>query len=297
MKGQRGKRPTIDWYYKDWISDRKLQLASATSRGIWMNLLMYMVDCSLDGSNCEAGVLENLSTTNIMSLGGCTESEAEAFVEDALTHKFCDISVTPHGLVTVESRRLTRDNKERVKARERKRKQREREANETVSRDSHEKITTAIPSPSPTAFKKAVSADGEKTAAAVKNPKPKTGARSVAKPSTQVKPTSLPDNYQPTESMLKSAKAKYPNLDLEFQTEKFKLKAKAKGWVYVNWHSAWHNWMLHAHQYALNSTNGSQPISTHPSWDDLARRGSEELERAKAEKAKLAREYELKRRG
>lgn len=164
MRGSKGKRPSIQWYYKDWLSDKKLQLSSPSTRGVWMNLLMYMIDCSLDEDDCEAGELADLNTRQIAQLGGCTEGEAETFVEEALRYKFCDISVTRHGYVTLMSRRLKRDKKATIKSRNRKRKQREKDRKTAgvtpMSQKSH--VTSPYPYPSPTS--KEVKKDPEKSA-------------------------------------------------------------------------------------------------------------------------------------
>jgi len=149
LKNETGKAPTIQWYYKDWLSDKKLQLASPTTRGIWMNLLMYMIDCSLDGDECEGGELTNLTTRQIMQLGGCIESEAEAFIEDACAYAFCDIFVTSHGDVTIKSRRLKREHISRISARDRKRKQRRNEQGEFEGRKDVTPQTHRAPTPTP----------------------------------------------------------------------------------------------------------------------------------------------------
>jgi hypothetical protein len=155
MKGEKGKAPSVQWYYKDWLSDKKLQMASPSTRGIWMNLLMYMIDCPLGESDCSAGEL-TLTTRRICQLGGCLEPEAELFIEEALELKFCDISVTQGGTVTVMSRRLSRDDKRRRKWRERKEKQRARSSQEGDVHQDVPQVSTESPdvSPFPTPTKK-----------------------------------------------------------------------------------------------------------------------------------------------
>jgi hypothetical protein len=152
VKGERGKAPAIQWYYKDWLSDRGLQMAAPSTRGIWMNILMYMIDCSLDGDGCEAGNLENLTMRRLAALGACSQAEAEVFVEEALELGFCDIHVTSHGAVTIMSRRLKRDAKKRVEARRRKREERLRNKEKG---GGHTDVTpespdTPFPTPTPT---------------------------------------------------------------------------------------------------------------------------------------------------
>ena len=155
MKGSTGKPPSIQWYYKDWLSDARLQRAHPSTRGIWMNILMHMIDCTTDGMNCKAGEFE-LSVREISSLGSCSEKEAELFIDEALRLKFCDITVSDHGSVTVMSRRINRDDKKRIEWRKRKKKQREREKaesskNDSVTPTSHQPhATSPIPTPTPT---------------------------------------------------------------------------------------------------------------------------------------------------
>lgn len=162
MKGEKGKAPAIQWYYKDWLSDRKLQLASASTRGIWMNILMYMIDCSLDGEECEHGELANLDIDKITRLGSCSKPEAELFIEESLELKFCDICVTRHGVVSVMSRRLKRDEKNRRDARRRKREQREREVQKQGVTEKSQKSPSPSPFPTPSPINKSRFAGIEK---------------------------------------------------------------------------------------------------------------------------------------
>lgn len=128
MKGSSGKSPSIQWYYKDWLSDRKLQRAHPESRGIWMNLLMHMIDCSLDGEDCKEGVLEDVTIPELMQLGACDENAAWMFIEDGLKHQFCNIELDKMRTFHIMSRRLFRDAEKREYWRNTKRLQREQEA-------------------------------------------------------------------------------------------------------------------------------------------------------------------------
>ena len=135
------------WYYKDWLSDKKLQRASVSTRGIWANILMYMYDD--DGDN--KGTIEDLTLREISNLGGASEAETKLFIKEAEKLKFCDICVTRHGVSYIRSRRITRDDKERIKARNRKRNQRNKEkVTEDVtdmSQESHTPLPVPVPVP------------------------------------------------------------------------------------------------------------------------------------------------------
>jgi len=150
MKGVKGKSPAIQWYYKDWLSDKKLQRASASSRGIWINILMYMLDD--DGDN--KGTLEDLTLREIANLGSSTEDEAGLFIEEAKKLTFCDICVTGHGVSYIKSRRIIRDDRNRLNACMRKRDQRNKEAQKDdvtdMSQKSHNPSPTPTPTPTPT---------------------------------------------------------------------------------------------------------------------------------------------------
>jgi len=151
MKDQPGKNPTIRWYYKDWLADKKLQRASPSSRGIWMNLLMHMVDCSLDGDDCQEGILEDLTIIELMSLGSCTEDQAWSFLDEALKHQFCDVQLNENVTFTIMSRRLSRDiqaKKQRLSrdshAREQNRKRKQKQRDREKKKNSHADVTDDV---------------------------------------------------------------------------------------------------------------------------------------------------------
>lgn len=147
MKGLPGKAPTINWYFKDWLSDRSLQATSAATRGIWINLLMFMYDSSMDKSTSDDPGTIDCNIQELSRLAGCSLEEAESFILEGLKHKFCDIlkadgsqfTLTSGGCggggqkvdclenVLIVSRRIKREHETRVKWREDKRKQREAE--------------------------------------------------------------------------------------------------------------------------------------------------------------------------
>ena len=116
-------------------------------------------------------VSSNMTTRQITQLGGCSEAEAELFVEEALTYRFCDISVTGHGDVTLKSRRLKRDEKTRINARNRKRKQRERERAQDSSHTDVTGKSQHTPFPSPTPTPKGVISDSLERESQIPSPK------------------------------------------------------------------------------------------------------------------------------
>lgn len=171
MKGSPGKAPAIQWYYRDWLSDRQLQRSRVASRGIWMNLLMYMIDCSNDKTNYQAGRLEYLNIREICSLAGCTEQEAWDFIEDALDYGFCDVELDKNETFHIMSRRLSVDAEKRAKWREQKRKQRdEKELKGDVHNDVRDLSTPSLPLSSTstaTAVNNILSSNSQKTASKI----------------------------------------------------------------------------------------------------------------------------------
>lgn len=151
MKGYSGKAPSIQWYFKDWLSDKKLQRARSSTRGIWMNLLMYMMDdCNNVEIDCPAGRLEYMTIQNICSLGNCTEDEAWCFLEDAIEYNFCNIEMDKNRTFHVLSRRLSSDSEQRAKWREQKRKQRDNQAPKKDINGNVRNVSAASPAVTPT---------------------------------------------------------------------------------------------------------------------------------------------------
>lgn len=229
MKGSKGKAPAVQWYYKDWLSDRQLQRARVSSRGVWMNLLMYMIDCSGDKTNCKAGRLEYLTIREICSLAGCDEQDAWAFIEDALQHGFCDVELEKNMTFHVMSRRLSIDSDRRSKWRGQKKKQRKEK---DKKRDVHPNVrNVSRPSPRPSS-----------TPITIKN--------NIEKKTIKRK-CQLPVNFPITPPMNTwFQKQQFVKIDLERETEKFIDHFKSTGDVKKDWVAAWRNWMRKAEEWS-----------------------------------------------
>jgi hypothetical protein len=147
-KGPKGKLPAMMFYVRDWLGDPALQMASPTSRGIWMNLLCYMWEARYKGE------LEG-TVEEFQKLGGAGPTEIQTFFDEARRLGFCDISQESPGIVTVTNRRMSQAEAERLGARNRKRLQREREAEKKgvtpdvtpdVTGKSHTPLSVAVSS-------------------------------------------------------------------------------------------------------------------------------------------------------
>src|SRR5512146_3036531 len=130
-----GKNPAFQFYPKDYISDPQPQMASVSSRGIWMNFLCYMWESPTRGQI--TGTPEG-----VCRLARCTAPEFSLLITENARLNFADVTnCTPD--VTIANRRRVKDKKIRTDVRLRKAKQRSHTT-------SHEKVTLHSPStPSP----------------------------------------------------------------------------------------------------------------------------------------------------
>jgi hypothetical protein len=60
----------------------------------------------------------------------------------------------------------------------------------------------------------------------------------------------LPPDFPVTLQMRDWSRSKCPSVDVDFETEKFIDKARAKGWTALDWIATWRNWMRNAKTYA-----------------------------------------------
>lgn len=129
MKGAKGKKPTREFYFKDWLGDRRLQASSSSTRGIWMNLLC----CMWDDGELSTGELIDMSLEEIGRLGRASPQEVELFLTDAERHEFCDlvrnVSTKCPSNVSIISRRIQNELKQRKQWAEQKRVQRSKGPN------------------------------------------------------------------------------------------------------------------------------------------------------------------------
>ncbi len=99
------KPPAFQFYVRDWLSDPALQAASASSRGIWINALCFMWEAPERGKL--TGTRESLAR-----LLGATTGEMEEFLAEASALNFADVTES-NKKVTLENRRMVKEEKER----------------------------------------------------------------------------------------------------------------------------------------------------------------------------------------
>ena len=151
MKNTPGKAPSRQWYFKDWLGDGELQMTSASTRGIWMNLLCAMMDESLKKRYGKDGILK-LNIVRLTRLGRCNQDEAELFFEEAEECGFCEFNRDIDGTFTIKSRRIMRESKQRERWRNRKEKQRQRDEKGRYVTDKSKESHPISPTPSPISY-------------------------------------------------------------------------------------------------------------------------------------------------
>lgn len=119
-----GKNPAFQFYVRDWLSDPQLKMVSFQTKGIWIDFLCYLWESPDRGT---------LSSTpeKFCQMLGCGQLEWEQFLQEASVTKFASVT-NCNGIVTVENRRMYREEKERRNTRLRVERYREkRECNAT----------------------------------------------------------------------------------------------------------------------------------------------------------------------
>ena len=149
------KAPASQFYWADWLRDTELQAVSASSRGIWINLLAHMWFAEKRG--IITGTKEELTR-----LGNCSEKEFENFMHEIARKRFGNKHIKG-GEITLESRRMIADELARQTTNERVKKHR----CNTVVTDMKRECNNAPSSSSSSS----VSKEGERSASYPKNPR------------------------------------------------------------------------------------------------------------------------------
>jgi uncharacterized protein YdaU (DUF1376 family) len=135
-----GKKPYMEFYVNDFMADTRP--LSASSTGIWIKVL-----CDMHWKNSNGHI--QATTEAICRMCGCTGEEFETFLDENKVHGIANVTDS-HGIVTLVSRRMEREGKEREQARKRKARQRGRDE----FTDDSENVTPALSSSSSISIKK-----------------------------------------------------------------------------------------------------------------------------------------------
>jgi hypothetical protein len=101
-----GKAPAFQFYVRDWLSDPQLRATSTVSKGIWIDLLCFMWEAP------ERGKLDGVTAGQLAKMTGATLAEIEVFLSEAKTLKFASVTERDKK-ITLENRRMVREEKER----------------------------------------------------------------------------------------------------------------------------------------------------------------------------------------
>lgn len=98
------KAPGFFWYVKDWLSDPQLQMVSHSTKGIWIDLLCYMWDAPVRGE---------LTATReqLRRLVHANEEDMNRFFDEVEMSRFCHAVTECSGKVTLQNRRMYREEK------------------------------------------------------------------------------------------------------------------------------------------------------------------------------------------
>jgi len=125
-----GKRPAYQWYPGDWKKDPAVGALTPEARSFWREAIDVLFESETRYSF--TATLQGWS-----SLTRLPVPWIENFISENKVLSVCDVTLS-HGFVTILSRRMEREAKERDNARDRKRKERSRANVHSESQKSHD---------------------------------------------------------------------------------------------------------------------------------------------------------------
>ena len=145
-----GKAPAFMFYVKDWLADPDLQMATSSTRGIWVNALCYMWEARERGRITG----ESLAMARMLM---CNNGELEHFLEEAEQLHFCDVerqeNVRGDKILTLTNRRMFREERTKKLHRERQYRYEDRKQSKSTDTKNDAEVTTplafALPIPIP----------------------------------------------------------------------------------------------------------------------------------------------------
>lgn len=96
-----GKAPAFQFYVRDWLADPQLRMASASTRGIWIDLLCYMWEAPVRGEI--SGTHEELRR-----LLNVDNDVYNLWITEAEKLQFCTVIIRDKNVI-VQNRRMFRD--------------------------------------------------------------------------------------------------------------------------------------------------------------------------------------------
>jgi len=101
LQRRKQRAPAFLWYARDWLTDTRVRMCSASTRGIWIDVLSMM------WLEPERGII-TIPEDKLNLVLTCTVPEAELFLKEAVTQMFANVTRCD-GNVTLENRRMHKE--------------------------------------------------------------------------------------------------------------------------------------------------------------------------------------------
>ncbi len=135
------KAPAFQFYVKDWMSDTALQMCSAVTKGVWINMLCEMWDAPVRGEL--KGTITAISRT-----AKCTLRETKKLISENRINEFCFTESDESGAWTIRNWRMFNEAKSSGFHALRQKRYRDRKKKRDGKRDAT--VTPLSPTPSST---------------------------------------------------------------------------------------------------------------------------------------------------
>jgi len=101
------KNPSSRWFWNDHLNDQGLKRCTYAEKGFWIDLLGHLANEESPG--VFTGTREELAR-----MMGCPLADFKRLLDGLARRKVCDFQENPDGTITLRSRRMVRDERERV---------------------------------------------------------------------------------------------------------------------------------------------------------------------------------------
>ena len=100
--------------------------------------------------------------------------------------------------------------------------------------------------------------------------RPREQARVPNAPTTAA--AELPDDWKPSDALLRWANATYPGLDLAFETDQFARHWRSEGRRKKSWPDAWQKWIADSHRHQARASPDRRQQATDDQFDRAMQR-------------------------
>jgi hypothetical protein len=218
------KLPSMQFYPGDWMKDPLLRMASASSRGIWIDFICASFEAP------ERGALEG-TPAQFCKLLGCSTEEFSTFLSEAKTLRFANVlelSARSLDALRLECRRMLRDEKQRRDWAKQKSRQRHRGDTPEDSGKRPQKVRDPSGQCPPVSSSSSSSSE----------------RREAHTPSRSGIKIGMPPDMVLSDDLRKFALAHGCDPEIEFQ--RFRADASAEDRRHVRWAAAFQKWVLNS---------------------------------------------------